>query len=196
MATSQQVVRAARAALIIAFVLMIVGTCGFSGALVDLSSAVPPAATLGPEPELTETVEAVARALAAVLRRSPLAEALATANALVSAMLVVGAVLLLMRRSSAPWWIGQAAAANAIWTVVDATSGIRQLLRERSELLPVLERLAVQAQQPGASPALTGNHFLWMHVVRIAGFGLLQVVFFAWIAFRVRRPDVRELLVR
>jgi len=194
--------RAARAALLLVAFMGILGSCGVANGLTAFAeeAVLPAPVAPGTGPGTSEEAsEAVARAMADTLNRAPYGRGLAGGNLLVSAMLLVGGTLLFIRRRSAPWWITQAALANGLWTVADATSQIAQLFGSRGELTEVYDRqieayLAEQGATAGEMP-LRGEHYLWLWVATFAGFALVRMALYAWLAWRVRRPDLRALLV-
>lgn len=193
--------RAARSALLLVAFMGILGSCGVADGLAAFGEdavlpapVVPGTGTTSSE----EATEAVARAMADTLQRAPYRRALAAANLLVSVMLLVGGSLLLMRRRSAPWWITQAALANGLWTAADAASQVAQMFQARGELTEVYDRqieayLSEQGATAGEMP-MRGEHYLWLWVATFLGFALVRVAIYAWLAWRVRRPDLRGLL--
>lgn len=191
--------RAARILVLLGVLCVGVGSCGV-GAGIQLVQAdsIPPAVTL-PEGEASqeEAREAMNRAFEVSRAGAPYSRTLAGANAVVSALLLFGGVLLFLRRGGAIWWITQGAIANAVWVVAFAVSHISQLLATRSELVAVLGEwmAAVQRDDPGSMTFPDfGENLIWVPIgLEIVG-TVLKVGFFAWLAWRIRKPDIGGML--
>lgn len=195
--SGQTTVRAARASAVIGVILAAVGMWGVHRGIVELASG---PATAQPESTaatpLEEAEEASSRAVLEVLDGAPLRRPLSAANAVVSALLLVGGFMLFTRRGSAPWLVAQAAVANAVWTGAEITSQITALLASAGQLTNLFDAeitALAHAEASGDLP-VDGSHKLGMLVAMVAGVGLARVVLYGWIGLRVRRADIRELI--
>ena len=114
---------------------------------------------------------------------------LAAANILVSAMLLIGASLLVARRKSAIWWLRQTALANVIWVGVHLGSVLHHTYANAPELLALLDAGTGGLIRSGES------RFDWL-VVTLIVFGSINVLAYAFVGWRVGRPDIRAFLER
>lgn len=187
--------RTARAVLLTSVVLMGFGSCGLSKGLGAMGEppVLPAVSTPDEAPEQSEAAEIAGRALAEALFSAPFARPLAVANVVVSAMLIVGAVLLFRRKTGAPWWIRQAVVANVLWTAAETTSFCFQLVRSRTELAAVLDQ-AAEAAQAAEDVSISGSVYVWVYVLIFLGFGLLRILVYAIVAVRSNRPDFHQFL--
>lgn len=154
------------------------------------------------EPEATS--ELSAEALEAVgtlqeqMRVAPATRALAAANLLASALMVIGSFLLTARRPSAIWWATQALWANIAYALAAMVGHIALLF----QLAPELERVfvllsAAQPMEPGAPdpaeiagmlPAAGAGFVVLLTLVTLAVYFVLMRI--------SRRADVRGFVAR
>lgn len=182
-----------------AVVLMLAGSCGAGNSIVRLTGGPTPGSvqTL-PDDASLDTVEAQRAALEAMARtarEAPYVRVLDATNIALSAMLLVGGTMLLLLRRDGPWWVTQAATANALWTVAFAASHVYQLVANapelRSKLRALAEAMRADPRVPAASLPVDG---LVLAVGARVAVALLTVHLYGWLAWRVRRPDIREVL--
>ncbi len=199
MAHADPRVRGSRAIVVTAVVLMLAGTCGAGNSIVQLRGEATVGSTaLLPSDASLETVEAnraVDEAMARAAREAPFARALDAANVALSVMLIVGAVLLILLRKSAPWWVTQATLANALWTAAFAASHVVELSVRAPELRA---RLLDLEQALAADPHIRDAGMPFDPLTQAVGVriavALATIGFYAWIGLRIRRPDVRSVL--
>jgi hypothetical protein len=192
-------VRGSRALIVVAVAVMAFGTCGAGNGFVGLTEegvAEPPRilpadASL----EVIEASEALSNALARVAREAPARRALDAANIVVSGMFLVGGVLLILLRRSASWWVTQAAMANILWTCAHTTSHVWQLGAKASELRRLLRRLAdSMANDPTIREESLPIDELSLTIAMRIGLALVVILAYAWVLWRVRRPDIATVL--
>ncbi len=206
--------RAARATAFLTFLLIAMGTVGLGNSLMSLGSAEPerravaaPARpTTGPQPPPTKAAVALARdesrhALAAALWRAPGRRALDVANLLASALLILAGSTLLVRRPTAPWWIGQAAVLNMLWSAVQTGVVVSGVYGSAHDLAPVFDREIVLrfAAMQGApasrsAPPISGGDVVWSYVALVVVLGLVRFAVYAWLLSRSRKPDLSAFL--
>lgn len=191
------------------------GTVGLGNSLVSLQSgeperaaapaAVRPAGATQPPP--TKAAIALARdesrrALTVALWHTPGRRAIDVANLLASALLVLAGSMLLVRRTTAPWWITQAALLNVLWSVVQTAVVASGVVRSSGALAPVFERELVlrfsamqagDAAHPSALP-FTGRDIVWSYFALVIAVGLVRLGVYAWLLSRARKPDLMALL--
>jgi hypothetical protein len=189
--------RTARVVLLSTLVMLASGSCGAANGIGGLQAETPTA--VGDEVLDVEAASAAtAAAMMETLYRAPLRRALATANIVASMLLIVAAALLLSRRSTAPWWVGQATLANTVLVVGDGASKVAQLWIDRDSLSRVFDqeialRLAAEGSSRDEVP-LEGGHYLGLLVAGIIGYAVVWAAIYLWIGWRIRRPDVAALL--
>lgn len=176
------------------------GNCGAIRSFAALRSpSVPP-------PSLGATHQSAAESAAYVAFTTALTDALlspahrrlaSAANLAVSLLLVIGASMLLLRRPSGAWWLAQAALANIAWTVGDSLSfaaalragtGIDRAYLAYAQAAGQLPPETIQELTAGG-PGFTGVAL----TLYVAG-ACIAILLYAFLYFRVRRPDVAEAL--
>lgn len=191
-------VRGSRAIVVLAVILIFAGSCGIGNAVTGLTTdAVVPAAPVptGASPELDEASAAVQRELARAALEAPYRRPLGAANLVVSAMLIVGGIMLFTRRPSAPWWITQAAVANILWRVGHSSSYLYQLERNADALRGAFarQRQAIEVT-PDAQAWMLFTDALVPTMIMHAALSAIPVALWVWVIWRVRRDDVRAVL--
>ena len=184
--------------LLVALMLTMVGTCGLSYGGRDLAPPEDPSdmEAMGDGSPTAAAAEASAMLLMEVLQADPNRRPLGAANMLVSAMLVLGALMLVWRRGSALWWVRQAIYANMVWTALQCGSQVAQLLSESARLSVVFgQEISVRAGElpgDGAAP-LGGGHMVWFLVTVFVGVSLVRLLGYGWFLWRIKRPDILSL---
>lgn len=138
-------------------------------------------------------IEESTRALEEVLTQSPYRTPISVANGVVSVLLMLAAGALFLRRSSAPWWALQACVGNALWCVADGISFCATMLAAMPTLVPIFNREIV-AKSGAEAPPFDATQVIWVYLTFFTLYTLARVAMYSWIVWRVRRPDVRELL--
>ncbi len=180
----------------VAMVLTMFGTCGVGRSLQELEPTTPMTSDVvapGTPPELQEVTIRVAE----IIESAPERRGLAIANLLASGMLLVGGVLLVTRRKSAPWWITQAAIANLLFTVAEAGAQVMQLDRRAPELQGALDEamLRMQSAHPEQlAETMTGAQLVLAYKVMFVVLGAVRAFVYLAIAYRIRKPDAAALL--
>jgi len=131
------------------------------------------------------------------LETDPNRALLGAANVVVSAVLMLAALFLMMRRPTAVWWARQALLGNAVWTGLQTLSQIWRLLAEEETLESVFsEELRLRAAEAGAGAELsTSGGAMVLTVMFIIGFvGCLRVMGYLWLLWRLQRQDIQEFL--
>ncbi len=187
--------------LLVALMLTMVGTCGLTYGGQELAPPMDPSEleAMGDGSATSVAAEASAMALMEVLQGDPNRRALGVANMMVSAMLVIGGLMLVWRRESAPWWVRQAIYANMLWTVVQCGSQCAQLLDESTRLAVVFgEEISARSNElQGEGPApFGGSQMVWFLVIVFVGLGLLRLLGYVWFLWRIKRPDIMSLFQR
>ena len=199
MAKPDSRVRGSRALVVIAVVVMAFGTCGAGNGFVGLTEAgaaeppriLPADASL----EVVEASDALSSALARAAREAPGRRALDAANIVVSGMFLVGGVLLILLRRTAPWWVTQAAIANILWTCAHTASHVWQLAASATELRRLLRGLAeAMASDPTIREESLPIDELSLTIAMRIGLALVVVLAYVWVLWRVRRPDIAGVL--
>ena len=186
------------------FVLLLVlssmGACGLSGSLGGLRAPPPPSEDGGEQGEghasPTGDGELAARALLRAFWEAPMRRPLVVANVLFSALLLVAAGSWALLRPSAPWWTGQAIAANVSWTLLDAVHQGAVLWQYRARLIPLFDA-ELRARFPAerlVDSGVRGEHVLFGYLVLAALWGLLRLGVYGWAWRRSRSVEVRAAL--
>ena len=186
--------------LLVAVVVMLTGTCGVgngAGGLMEGETAeVPRMLPDGASLEVVEATDALNEALARSARDAPFRRPLAAANVVVSAMLLVGGILLSLLRRSGPWWVTQAVIANILWTCANATSHIWQLQANSGELRRLLRALTrAMESDPELREGRLPFDELTLTIAMRVGLALIAIAVYLWMGWRVRRPDIEGVLV-
>ena len=114
-----------------------------------------------------------------------------------SLLLVVAGTMLMMRRESAPWWITQAVIANCLFILAQALAVMWRIHAFAPQLATTLDaylRAASPEQAADAADVPLGMVTTYMMMGMAALWGFVRLAVHGWIAWRVRRPDVRALL--
>lgn len=189
--------RTARATLFLAVVLTTIGTCGTGQGITNATNA--PIEGI----EIEEDDVAVAEAAAAVrdelnriLTGHRHRRQLGAANIVVSVMLLIGGMLLITRRRQAIWWNANALVANLLYTLVEASVLVHQLVVNRDSLGRLLDAqiAAAQATAGGEAVPYGGSHVVWLYVLMLSGYGFFRCAIYLLLAWSVRRPSIQELL--
>lgn len=192
--------RGPRTVLFLVLALGMLGTCGIQRGVGALEADTrPEPVSIGAADEVRpETVE-TQRVYVDALWDAPARRPIAAANVLVSAMLLVGGLMLVARRKSAIWWVTQSLAANVVWTISEVASQVAGVLMRGDQLIAssTRELQAMAAESPHAGwhvTLLDGRVVLGVMIAMFVGLGLLRVAILAWLAWRARRPDVRRFI--
>jgi hypothetical protein len=193
----------ARAVLTVALLCFALGSCGVVRAWGELEGA-RAEVSVGPgrRPERAEVLqasEAFARTLAAARTGDAHRRFFLWANLVVSGLLLVAWVNLLRRRPTAVWWVTQAAVANLAWTVGDAASAVMAYTSRASSLDRTFLAYARALEdagrlEPGSVAQLEGVRSAAALSTAAVLAAALSSALYAWLVWRVRRPDVAEAL--
>ncbi len=186
-------VQQARAALLVSIFMTMLGTCGVANGVAGASQSAIPASSAIEDVAAPEDAFASAQtALAAeVLWGSPYRRQVAAANAVVSAMLLVGSFLLTFRRPNALWWIRNTIAANLLVIVGGYAHDVARLLAPGPELRAAID--AVLASQ-GSPPGLDARAAVLSTIVGLGIGVLLRALLHVAILWRAHRPDIRAFI--
>lgn len=190
-------VQQARAALFLSISMTLLGTCGVErgiGSATQTSLPAPPPPLAEGEPPREIDLEEINRSAPwlEVVWESPYRRQLGAANALVSAMLLVGSFLLTFRRTSALWWIRNAVAANVLWVFVNFTHTTARLVGAGPALYARIEEYARSYRV--LEDALDGRAVVVQSVIMTAVGALLSALLHGAVAWRAHRPDIRAFL--
>lgn len=179
--------RAAKATLMLALFLTVMGTYGVFRGIRELSSE-----HLGLSPELLEPEEqARADALAelqATFYNEPNRRPFAASNVVLSAMLMVGSAFLVGRKPHAVWFLRQAILANVLWILAKLGSQLWHSFAHAPEVKAILA-----AADPRAGPNSAGPSFA-MVVGSMVVFSVFNLVAHVFVGWRVGREDVRRFV--
>jgi hypothetical protein len=181
---------------------MILGLAGCWGAFqgVNALAGEPPprpVVTTADTPNVDEARQAAAAGYQNALDRSPQRKLLAGTNIVVSALFVIGGLLLFSRRPSAPWWITQAVVANVLWVIGDSVSrfaGLLQAWPELEQLYEMQARAERAARPEGGFSEFEAAQPLAVMVTFIVAGAVLRIVLYTWFAWRARRADIGTLI--
>jgi hypothetical protein len=190
----------ARAILLVSGLAFLLGNCGVmrSCSAVAPPATPPEAAVAGHRNEAElEAYTAFATAMTDAVMRPAHRRAVGAAGLVVAMLLLFASGTLVVGRRSGVWWLTQAALANVAWTVGDCVS-FGAALRAHPELDRAYLRYAEAAGQlpPEAAAELArgGPGFGSIALVLYAGVAALFALAYAYLFWRVRRPDVSEVL--
>lgn len=190
----------ARALVLVSGLAFVLGNCGAMSSCAALSPSTTPNATLGATHQTeaeSKAYEDFARRLTDTLMKPVHRRVVSAANLAVSLLLIVGASVLLLRRQSGVWWVGQAALANVAWTIGDCISfgtalrtggGIDRAYLAYAEAAGQLPAETL-AELSRGGPGFTGVA-LALYLVRAA----IALFLYAFLFWRVGRRDVAETL--
>ena len=131
------------------------------------------------------------RAVTDMMVADPLTRALAGANALVSALLIVASFVVMLRRPSSLWWIRQALVGNVLYTLAAIVGGFLFHHGHADTLQGIAEQLPQMQDAPPDTPMPPA----WISFVigdACRGVVVLAVYFVIWRLSR--RPDVRTFI--
>jgi hypothetical protein len=180
------------------FVSVTMTMLGIWGVVIGYGQLTAPPAEPEPTSELSaEALESVG-ALQEEMRTAPITRALAAANLLASALMVVSSFLLTARRQSAMWWATQALWANIAYALAAMIGHIALLF----QLAPQLERLFVllseaqPAEQGAPAPADVAGMLPWVGAGLVVLLTLFTLALYFVLMRISRRPDVRSFVTR
>jgi hypothetical protein len=190
----------ARALILVSSLAFVLGNCGAMRSCAALRP--------GPEPPptLTTTHQNAAESAAYTAFSTELTTALlkpahrrlaSAANLAVSVLLVLAASVLLLRRQTGVWWLTQAALANVAWTIGDCVSFGVALRAAPNIDRAYLAYAAAAGQLPPETLrelARTGPGFTDVALVLYIAGACASGLLYAFLFWRVRRPDVAEVL--
>lgn len=181
------------------FVSVTMTMLGIWGVVIGYGQLTAPPAEPEPTAELSspEALEALGT-LQEHIRTAPVTRALAAANLLASALMVVGSFLLTARRRSALWWATQALWANIAYAVAAMVGEIVLVFQLRPELQRVFVLVSeAQPAEPGApSPAEVAAVLPYLAAGLVVVLSLFMLAIY-FVLMRVsRRADVRAFVTR
>lgn len=178
--------RAAKATLMLALFLTVMGTYGVFRGIRELQGD-----ALGPSAELLdaeeqERVEALAE-VHSTFYNEPNRRPFAAANVVLSAMLVIGSAFLVGRKTHAVWFLRQAILANVVWIVAKLASLLWHSFSRAPEVKALLAATEARAG-PVAEPSFA------MFVGSMIVFSTFNLVAHVFVGWRVGREDVRRFV--
>jgi hypothetical protein len=181
---------APRTAFALSLLLIMLGSCSVETSIAQLTGPIPDRIDLG---EKNVDLQSIPRAILETAWDAPQRRPLAAAQGVVGAMMLVGWLLLTLRRNAAPWWITQACIAAALWSVAQTTTHIMTIRAQWTPLYNLAKRFAetLPKDQAGITPAM----LLWESVAAVAITTGMRLALLAWIGWRVRRADIRGMLM-
>lgn len=185
----------AKLTLVLALVMTMMGFVGISSSYTALTSDINE--LVRPDPSAPVEVAEAGEAFLRAFLSSPLRRAVAVANMLASALLLIASFRLTARAASAPWWAAQALWANAVYSL--AAGGINAYLVQahRPQLLELL-RAILAAQAATGDPVPTeGVEGMPLLIVVVTIF--MHAVFaglYVLLLRLTRREDVRRFVAR
>ncbi|MBC7173982.1 MAG: hypothetical protein H5U40_16190 [Polyangiaceae bacterium] len=142
--------------------------------------------------DVFEAAAAQSAPWAEVIWDSPYRRPLAAANAIVSAMLLIGSFLLTFRRKSALWWIKNSIAANVLYIFADFSHKTVRLVSAGPQLYAKIEAYARVYEGLGAH---VGGRAVVIQAIVIAGIiAMISATIHLAIVWRAHRPDIRAFL--
>ena len=190
----------ARALVLVSSLAFVLGNCGAMRSCAALSSPTTAPQAFGTEHQTEAELKAYeefANGLTSALVKPAHRRAVSAANLVVSMLLLVGASMLLLRRPSGVWWLSQAALANIVWTVGDSVSFAAALRGGTSIDRAYLAYAEAARQLPPETLrelAHGGPGFSGVALTLYVMGGVLAVLLYLFLFWRVRRPDVAEVL--
>lgn len=171
------------------------GTCGIGNGIGGLQDRAIPeeldsAPQLGQKKESAGWQSSVAQGLMVMLWDMPLRRPLAAANLVVSFLLILASSFLVLRKSTALWWITQALLANMVWTLGEAVAQCHQLWVQRARLA----RFVATTLPKGQSTMPSTQQMVLTYMAVLLALGLVRVSVYAWLLRRARSPEVSALL--
>ena len=176
------VAKAARSSLFLAISLTVFGTCGvgsghqeYEGLPVDVDTTAP------------------IQKIGVTLREHPYSRPLAVANMVVSAMLIIGGMMLSFRRKSAVWFIRNAVTANVLWIVV-STIAVIYFANKESALLSSTMAQWMHTQPGARTSTISSDTLVTIMLVMQSVFACLSALLHTALGVRASRPDIQEFL--
>ncbi|NOY93957.1 MAG: hypothetical protein GXP55_22465 [Deltaproteobacteria bacterium] len=190
-----------RTTLRVALIATLLGSCGVANGVGQLSQT-SVASDAGPldasgDPALRDAARETNAVFSELLNQDPLRRVFAAANVGLSLLLAFAGMLLMMRRESAPWWLTQAVIANSLFILAQALAVIWRIHEFSPRLTTTLDTY-LRAANPAEAAEL--GDFAWglattyMMMGTVALWALLRTLIHLLVAWRARKPDVRELL--
>jgi hypothetical protein len=179
--------RAAKATLMLALFLTVMGTYGVFRGIRELQGD-----PLGPTPELLDAeeqarIEALAE-LQATFYNEPNRRPFAAANVVLSAMLMLGSAFLVARKPHAVWFLRQAIVANVLWILAKLTSLLWHSFANAPEVEALLASIEARGDPIAAEPSFA------MVVGSMIVFSVFNLVAHVFVGWRVGREDVRRFV--
>jgi len=165
----------------LAMVLTTLGSCGTVTGLIGVQ--MDPYVPVGEATDDATDEENLAQArdlVADAVLRSPYRKPLAGANVVVSILLFWAGFSLIRRRKTATWWVSQGALANAFLVLVESGAQWHAITSHWEEIVGWNAEIGLTA----------GNTFL----VTLAVTTVMRLAVYAWILWRVKRPDLQTAL--
>lgn len=185
----------AKATLLLAITMTLIGFVGISGSLSGLTTSPSELATT--DPSAPPEVAAAASAFLQAFLGSPIRKAMSVANLLVSSLLLVASFLMTGRARSALWWTGQALWANVAYSLAAAAGNVYLIHAHRAELLSLVSAM-VDAQAAAGDPlpadGAAGVPILFMALSAVAG-ALLAAIYLGMLRV-ARRETVQKFVHR
>lgn len=176
----------------ISFVGLVLITAGIFGATSGISEAtsdrVPPPPVMVSQPTVPEARQAFVAKMTEVLFHARFRQALGATNALLSVLMIVGGGMLLARQPLAPWLALNAVIAKALWTLGDAASRTAALWEARTDLQQYI--VSLHAASTGGDKDVS---LAMEPTVGVLLSAIIVLGFLGWVAWRLRRPDIRNL---
>lgn len=173
----------ARVSFVLATLLVFMGSCGAFHGMADLDGVTfDTAAAERVAPEQAAQAERWVE-VQRTLYNEPNRRPLAAANIVVSAMLVLGGLLVLGRRKSALWWVKHAILANVLWIALKLGSWLYNTHVHASYLSELL-----------TSSTRAGGDIQWMIASMVVA-SLINLGAHVFIGWRLSRRDIRSFLM-
>lgn len=192
--TSPFSVPGAKATLLLAVTMTLIGFVGISSSVSGLTTSASELAA--PDPSAPPEVAAAASAFVEAFLGSPVRKAMSVANLLASALLLIASFCMTGRARSALWWTGQALWTNVGYSLAAAVGNIYLVHTHRAELLALVEAM-ITAQQAAGEPlpadGAQGVPILFMAMSAMAG-ALLAAIYLGML--RVARRETVQKFVR
>jgi hypothetical protein len=190
-----------RTTLRVALVATLLGSCGVANGAGQLAQTSVPSDAgpldTGGDTASREAARDANAVFSELLNQDPMRRVFAAANVGLSLLLAFAGTLLMMRRESAPWWLTQAVIANSLFILAQALAVIWRIQAFSPQLADTLDsylRAANPAEAAEVGDFPWGAATTYMMMGTVALWALLRAVIHLLVAWRARKPDVRELL--
>ncbi len=175
----------------------LLGTCGVGRGIGDATQTslpAPPPPLADGEPPRELDLEEIGQSAPwlEVVWESPYRRRLGAANAIVSAMLLIGSFLLTFRRKSALWWIRNAVAANLLWVLASFAHTTARLVGAGPGLYARIDEFARSYR--GLGETLDGRTVVVQSIVMAGIVALASTLLHLAVAWRAHRPDIRAFI--